>query len=152
MLAAALCLKASDSLVKQLLEDVTAIKLSAQAKSENATVRSEVKQLERAAEQNRSRVAAMAARHVPALDDLKALQTQHRLKLIQMERVSTTSNERDEIITYRTVVSGTVGSAIRFLKDLEDRYLVKSEQVTVVPANDDGSQVNLSFTVEVVSQ
>lgn len=151
LLVALLCLKAGDSLLTNLLENVTSIKLAGQAQSDVSVVSSEVQQSDRQAEQVRLRVAALATRQIPSLDDLKALQSQHRLRLIQMERVSGATRGEGDIISYRTVLSGTVGAVVRFLKELEDQYLVQSDQITIIPANEDGSQVNLTITVGVSS-
>ena len=152
LLLAAVCLKLDDLLIVGLLDDVNSIKLARQARSDLSMVHAEEREMTARVEALRSRVAALAARRVPSLDDLKALQAEHHLRLIQLERIANRAGEGTDVIGYRTVLAGTVGSAVRFLHDLEDRFLVKSDQITLSALGEDGSQVNLVLTVEVTRE
>ena len=147
LIMAVLCLAASDSLMVRLLENATSIRLAGQAESDIAAMGLVVRELTHQVQEARQRVETLASRRHPSLDELKDLQEKHRLRMVQMERISDGNN--DGPLNYQTVLLGTVGACIRFMRDLEEHYLVQSDRVSLTSANEDGSRVHLTLTVQV---
>lgn len=147
VIAIVLSLAIADQAVVSLLEDVRTIRLSHEADIGLATIDFEIDNLTLETERLRSAVSTLEGRTYLTLQQLKQLQTKHRLNLIQMERVSSPSEDSSSRISYRTVMTGTVGSVIRFLSELEKQHIVQTDQVILRPATEDGSTVALTMSV-----
>ncbi len=152
LLLTVLMLLAMDKSVVTLLENAKTINLSQQASLNSETIGAEISSLEDRTEQVRVAVSDMAGRTFPALNDIKQLQLKHRLNLVQIERVSSPDRGEQGPTRYTTVLSGTVGSTVRFLKELEEKHVVKSDLAVLRPANEDGSEVALTISLEVADQ
>ncbi len=147
VVAIALSLTIADRAVVSLLDDIRTIRLSHEADIGLATIDFEIDNLTLETERSRSAVSTLEDRTYPTLQQLKQLQTKHRLNLIQMERVSAPSEDSSSRISYNTVMTGTVGSIIRFLAELEEEHIVQTDQVVLRPATEDGSTVALTMSV-----
>ncbi len=152
LLLAVILLIAMDRAMVSLLENLKTMNLSRQAGLSSETIGAEVFSLEDRSERARVAVSSMASRAFPALDDIKRLQSKHRLKLVQVERVSNPDRGKQGPTRYTTVLSGTVGSTVRFLKELEEKYVVKSDLAVLRPANEDGTEVALTISLQVADQ
>lgn len=149
ILAIILSLTIADRTVVSLLEDIRTIRLSHEADIGLATIDSEIANLTREVQRLQSAVSALEGREYPTLGQLKQLQIKHRLNLLQMERISSPNDDASNRISYNTVMTGTVGSVIRFLAELEDRHIVQTDQIILRPASEDGSTVALTMPVSV---
>jgi len=149
VLGVVLCLMISDKLIVKLMENLRTINLSAEANGDQASLDVEIRTLEQQVEQMAATITQLKARRLPSLQEVKDLQRTHRLDLIQMERVSTPRTDASGTLEYNTVLTGTIGGLVRFLRDLESNHIVKSEQVVLRPANEDSSTVALTLSLSV---
>jgi hypothetical protein len=142
-----LCLVIADHAVVSLLEDVRTFRLSREADIGLTTIDFEIDNLTHETERLQAVVSTLEQRAYPTLQQLKTLQTKHKLNLLQMERISDANDDASNRINYNTIMTGTVGSVIRFLAELEESHIVQTDQVILRPANEDGSFVALSMSV-----
>lgn len=147
VLVAVACLIVSDRSVRSLLNSVRAVNLAHEAESSQATIELEVATLNQQVDHLKAAVLALQKRTYPSLQEFKALQTKHHLNIFQMERVTNPKKSTPDLLRYNAVVTGTVGSVVRFLDELESIYISRSEQVALHPANEDGSMVALATTL-----
>lgn len=147
VLVAVACLIVSDRAVQSLLTSARAVNLAHEAESGQATIELEVATHGQQVEQLKAEVLVLRNRTYPSLQEFKALQTRHRLNIFQMERVTDPKESTPDLLRYNAVVTGTVGSVVRFLDELESIYITQSEQVALRPANEDGSMVALGMTL-----
>ena len=149
VILAVLSLTSCDRLVSSILEDIRTISLSSEATAGTEEMEIELSRLRQKATYLADDLAELGKRHLPSVADLRELQNSHRLKLVQMERMTSSGKDRSGQMEYAAVLNGTIGALTRFLADLEKDYIVKGNQVSLKTANSDGSAVNLSFTVVV---
>lgn len=142
-------LAVSDKLVSSMLEDIRTISLSRDAAIGTEDIEIELSRMRQQALYLTDDLARLKERHVPTVAELRELQKKHRLRLIQIERISSPGSDRSGQGEYAAVLNGTVGALTRFLVDLESDYVVRGGQVSLKTANSDGSTVNLHFTLVV---
>jgi len=147
VLVAAGCLVVSDRAVQSLLTSLRVVNLSQEAQSGRATIDREVAALGQQVENLKTTVATLERRAYPNLQELKALETRHHLSIFQMERVTNPKEAKPGLLRYNAVVTGTAGSVVRFLEDLERDFITQSDQVVIRPAMEDGSLVALGMTL-----
>ena len=152
LLVACLSLLVMDSSVITTLESVRAISLSSHASQNLESIDSEIALLITQVDRIDDEVEQLANRSYPTHEDVKRLRASHRLKLIQMERVSGVELSRADLLRYDLVLTGTMGAVVRFLKELEGDFVVHSDEYRLQAGNDEGSQIKLSLSLEVFDQ
>jgi len=147
VLAAVGCLVVSDRAVQSLLTSIRVVNLSQETQSGRATIDMEVAALQQQVDNLKVTVATLERRTYPSLQELKGLETRHHLSIFQMERVTNPKEAKPGLLRYNAVVTGTVGSVVRFLEELERGFITQSDQVVIRPAVEDGSLVALGMTL-----
>ncbi len=147
VILAVLLLVGIDWLLITGLENVKTIEMSSRAQSESSTIDNQIALLQSDILHHHELVQVLSAKELPTLQNIKLLQAEHKLSLQQMERVSSSGDQGSHLNQYRTVLTGTAGSAVRFLGALEDQYVTRCDQIVLQPANDDGSRVGLSMSI-----
>ena len=147
-----LCLAVSDKAMVSLLENTRTINISSEAARGLTTIDFEIQNLKTEVERLQTAVSTLETQTFPNMQELKQLQTKHRLSLVQMERVSNPDGNFPGVLTYNTVMTGTIGALVRFLKDLESVHVVQTDQVVLRSADEDGSTIALVMPLQVRGQ
>ena len=145
LVVAAGMLWAVDRAIMSILADVREVRLSGQAEVELNTIDDEIAALIADVNEWADRVNGLKQRQLPTLHDLKSLQRGHKLRLTQMERAESLESASTQETRYTAVLTGTLGSTVRFVQEMETTYILKSTRITVAPATDDGSRVALTL-------
>lgn len=97
-----------------------------------------------------AQVLAQASRRIPTVDELKQLSVVHNLRLTRMERQSSSAAGADHVpVRYVTTFRGSTLNIVRFLRDLEERYLCAADRVELWPADQGGAEVAVQLSLGV---
>lgn len=88
---------------------------------------------------------------LPTLQQVEEIAWEHGLDTRRIERVSTVNRAVSPNPSYTVTLVGTVFDAIPFVKELEDRFILRTKQASLQRADASGQTAFLSLSLEVAS-
>jgi len=140
-----------DKAVYRLLENVRTVQLSQEAEHGQATIDVEIAALQANVSRYRQQIAGVASRTLPTVDDMRVLQSRHGLRLAGMDRLVAAAPASGPM-DYRLLLTGSAGSLVRFLRDMETTYIARTATLAMQPTNEDGSIVAMEITLQLMEQ
>ena len=150
MMICALLVRLIDVSVSSSLDNLRAIALKRESSDGIDQLERNIQLLTVRSDNLQTTISANNLRSLPSLDDLKRLSRSHRLTIYRLERVENGSDDKVSEAAYNATFVGTVGAAVRFLKDLSDTRIFCADQMIVQPVDDTGNQVALYFSIKVL--
>ncbi|MEW6413257.1 MAG: hypothetical protein AB1483_12430 [Candidatus Zixiibacteriota bacterium] len=136
-----------DFLSRRVIDDVRTVKLKSYSEAGLDRIISELESLSSDVDLVRAEVASSRNRFYPNLREFEELCRKHNLKLERAEKVNLSDQSSVSLSKYNTTVQGTVGAAVRFLRQLEAEYIFSSEHVLLYPVDNEGEVIAVSLSL-----
>ena len=150
VVAAALLILAVNSLLGPTIEALRTRPLKTASQTDLVRLDSENRAFKDKIAILRKEMEATAAKRLPSVAEIKELATDHKLGIRRLERVVISGKTKGQLKTqYGISLSGQLENDLEALRDLNDKFFLYCDAISLQRANEDGSQVLMSMTLVV---
>lgn len=124
-------------------------RLAKEAQVGVGSVKAELAALQTTTSALQAKVSRQAQRQCPSVQDIKDLASGHRLRIGKMERQNQTSKADTGKLTYAVICLGGLDDQVAFLRQLEEVYILQSDNIVLQRYNEDGTVLALGLNLVV---
>jgi hypothetical protein len=143
----------SNTFISETIHNLSESNLNQQASSNLTTLYSEISELKTRHGALQKKATQATNLRYPTLQDIKDIASKSNAHLLRMERQTNSSKkaQTDEQL-YSLISTGDINNLLKFLKQLEDDFILETDAITLQRYNDDGSILALAISLTVREQ